>query len=68
MPRAVRPSSPGTPPRRQYAKPAACTVIARHAMLNSVRYSGFRAFIRNVHWLHALATADEHRLVRAEQE
>src|SRR5688572_3854709 len=26
-------------------------------MLNSVRYSGFFDFIRNVHWLHALVTA-----------
>src|SRR6186997_611654 len=31
--------------------------MARHAMLNNVRWIGFLAFIRNVHWLHALVTA-----------
>src|SRR5918993_6092247 len=48
---------PGTPPSARYAKPEACTVIARHAMLNRVRWTGFLVFIRNVHWLQALATA-----------
>ena len=49
---------PGDAAEREIdASPATCTVIARHAMLKSVRYGGFRVFILNVHWLHALATA-----------
>ncbi len=56
-PATVVARTPGTPPAYRYTKPAASTVMARHAMLNSVRCSGFFVFIRNVHWLHALATA-----------
>src|SRR3989442_8295577 len=37
--------------------PAAFTVRTSDAMLYSVRYSGLRVFMRNVHWLHALAPA-----------
>ena len=37
--------------------PAACTVMIRHAMLNSVRWIGLRSLMRNVHWLNALAAA-----------
>src|SRR6478672_7906273 len=37
--------------------PAAFTVRTSDAMLYSVRYSGLRVFIRNVHWLHALTPA-----------
>src|SRR5262245_61823574 len=51
------PRCPGTPPSARYAKPAACTVSVRTAMLKIVRYVGFRCFMRNVHWLHALPMA-----------
>src|SRR5688500_10177744 len=53
----LRPRTPGTPPRLRKAKPASWTAMARHAMLNNVRYAGFFAFILNVHWLQALVTA-----------
>jgi hypothetical protein len=33
-----------------------CTVIARQAMLKSVRWGGFGTFIRKVHCVNALAT------------
>ena len=33
---------------------AACTLMTRLAMLNSVRCGGFLCVIRNVHWLQAL--------------
>ena len=36
-PTTVWASVPGTPPSASYAKPEACTVIARQAMLNIVR-------------------------------
>src|ERR1700681_1157879 len=32
----------GLPPSRWYTWPAACTVMTRHAMLKSVRYTGLR--------------------------
>ena len=56
------------PPSDVNAAPAACTLMTRLAMLNSVRYSGFFVVIRNVHWLQALIDADDHRLGRAEQD
>src|SRR5207302_8942194 len=40
-----------------YTMPAAFTVSTSDAMLYSVRYRGLRVFIRNVHWLQALAPA-----------
>src|SRR5579872_3781425 len=40
-----------------YARPAAFTVRTSDAMLKSVRYGADRAFVRNVHWLQALAAA-----------
>src|SRR5437764_13471944 len=50
--------SPGAvPPSHMKTMPAAFTVRTSDAMLYSVRYSGLRVFIRNVHWLHALAPA-----------
>src|SRR5438046_4371556 len=45
------------PPSHMYPTPAAFTVRTSDAMLYSVRYSGLRVFMRNVHWLHALAPA-----------
>ncbi len=45
---------PGMPPSAWNAPPAACTLMTRLAMLNSVRYGGFFVVIRNVHWLQAL--------------
>src|SRR5258706_70202 len=47
-------ATPGEPPSSAKTYPAACTLITRLAMLNSVRYSVFFVVIRNVHWLHAL--------------
>ena len=47
----------GGPPKNEYASPVAFTVSTSDAMLNSARYGGDRACVRNVHWLHALVAA-----------
>src|SRR5436309_3199729 len=49
--------SPALPPRTWYSAPAACTVMIRHAILNSVRWIGLRSLMRKVHWLKALTAA-----------
>src|SRR6202163_1683560 len=41
----------GLPPSRWYTWPAACTVMTRHAMLKSVRYTGLRDREFSVDWL-----------------
>src|SRR5260370_40958619 len=45
------------PPNHVYTSPVAFTVSASDAMLNSVRCTGERVWVRNVHWLQALVAA-----------
>src|ERR1700730_13652336 len=51
-------SAPGTgPPNHGDTSPGAFTAGTRDAMLNSVRCTGERVCVRNVHWLQALVPA-----------